>query len=93
VVFALVGAAACVTAIARFVFRVLWNGLAWHPDLPVRDYYLAVGESYAQGFVAGFFFCFFLALAAIALGSWSGRPGPRGAVPARAAGEPEVESA
>jgi hypothetical protein len=77
VLISLVGAIACLAAVTRFVFLVLWNGLAWTPDLPVRDYYLAIGEAYTQGFVAGFFFCFFLALAAVALASWAGLRGSR----------------
>jgi hypothetical protein len=66
VVISIVGAIACLLAVGRFVFRVLWNGLSWSPELGVRDYYLAVGESYGQGFAAGFFFCFFLSFAAVA---------------------------
>jgi len=93
VAISIVGAIACLAAIGRFVFLVLWNGLAWTPDLPVRDYYLAMGRSYTQGFVAGFFFCFFLALASVALATWAGSRGTRGAADERAAARRSIRRA
>lgn len=66
---AVAGTGACVTGIVAFILGIVQNSLPWHPD-SIRDHYLAVGDSYSQGFLAGFFLCFFLSLMAIALGSW-----------------------
>ncbi len=66
---ACVGTAACVAGIAAFVLGIVQNSLPWHPN-SIREHYLAVGDSYSQGFLAGFFLCFFLSLMAVAIGSW-----------------------
>ena len=48
---------------------MLNNNLTWQHAQTARAHYLAVGNSYSQGFAIGFFFCFFLALAAAGIGS------------------------
>lgn len=62
---AIVGAATSIVAVAHFVLTVMNNRLPWHRG--VRDFYLAVGRSYTEGFAIGFFFCFSLTVAATAL--------------------------
>lgn len=62
---AIAGAGTSLAAVAHFVLTVFRNQLPWHTE--ARDYYLAVGRSYTQGFAIGFFLCFSLAVAATAL--------------------------
>lgn len=64
---ALSGTLVCVVALIGFVFTIVHNNLDWYPEQTVRDYYLAVGQSYGEGFLIGFFLCFFLSLAAMAV--------------------------
>ncbi len=65
---ALSGVTICGVFLVQFLLAILYNRLAWSPTLGVRDHYLAVGQSYAQGFVVGFFSAFFLTVFAIAIG-------------------------
>lgn len=69
--FALMGVTACVLALSRFLLNWAYNGLAWRPGLTARDHYLAVGHSYAEGFVVGFFLAFFLVVLAVVVSSWA----------------------
>lgn len=64
------GAGLCLVAVAGFVTAVATNNLPWHPGLTVQEHYLEVGRSYSQGFVVGFFLCFFLSLGAVVVSSW-----------------------
>lgn len=61
----LAGVAVCVIAVVSFVLTIVQNTLPWSPRQTIRDHYLAVGASYSQGFLAGFFLCLFLVLAGI----------------------------
>ncbi|MHC5025071.1 MAG: hypothetical protein ACYTGG_14405 [Planctomycetota bacterium] len=65
------GVLLCVAALAGFVLTIEHNNLPWaHGGESVRDHYTGVTDSYAQGFLVGFFLCLFLMMAAIALRSW-----------------------
>jgi hypothetical protein len=81
------GAAACVVALGGFVLTVATNRLPWHPDLSVQEHYQEMGRSYSQGFVVGFFLCFFLTLAAVIVSSWWER---RKEGAARRVGQPDL---
>lgn len=67
---AVAGAGACLTLILSFVLRIVRNELAWGEGDGVRQMYQLVGQSYGQGFVAGFFLCFSLILIAVAVSAW-----------------------
>ena len=67
VVVSLTGAGLCLAAVAHFILTIWRNELPWTEDSDVRDHYLAVGDSYTQGFIVGFLLCFCLAVAAVAL--------------------------
>ncbi len=67
---AFAGIGACLTGTLAFVINIVNNTLPWHPEQTVREHYLAVGDSYGQGFLVGFFFCFFMTL--IVLAVWNG---------------------
>lgn len=69
-VLALAGAGLCLAAMVGFVAMVATNNLPWHPGLTIQEHYLQVGRSYSQGFVVGFFLCFFLTLGAVAVSRW-----------------------
>jgi len=69
-VLAVIGLAASLSFVAGFIGSMVNNNLPWHPGQSAREHYQAVGNSYSQGFAVGFFLCFSLALAAIALGTW-----------------------
>lgn len=71
VLVALAGVGLCCAALLHFVLVLVNNGLPWKPDQSVREHYRAVGSFYAQGFIVGFFLCFFLSLAAVALATWA----------------------
>jgi len=61
----LVGLSVCVAGIVAFVLEVMQNTLPWSPSQSIRDHYLAVGQSYSEGFLSGFFLCLFLMLVAV----------------------------
>ena len=62
------GATVTVVMILTFVLGIVQNSLPWSPNYTVREHYVAVGDSFSQGFMAGFFLCFFLSLVALAIG-------------------------
>ena len=64
-VIALAGVGTSLAAVVHFVLTVFHNSIPWHPE--AREFYLAVGRSYTQGFTIGFFLCFSLAVAATAV--------------------------
>jgi hypothetical protein len=68
----IVGMAVCVAALAGFVAMVATNNLPWHADWTVQDHYLEIGRSYSQGFIIGFFLCFFLIMGAVSVSAWIG---------------------
>ena len=67
---AVAGMGVCLLALGGFVAMVATNNLPWHPDWTVQDHYLEIGRSYSQGFVIGFFLCFFLIMGAVSLSAW-----------------------
>jgi uncharacterized membrane protein YbhN (UPF0104 family) len=67
---ALVGIAVCVAALVGFLATILTNNLPWHAGQSVREHYLTVGEFYGQGFMIGFFLCFFLTMVAVTIDRW-----------------------
>ena len=94
ILLAVTGAAVCLVALFGFVATVNHNNLSWKADQSIRDHYLAVGDSYSQGFTVGFFLCFFLILIAVSARSLMnrqsrvgettrGRRGPARPVPTR----------
>ncbi len=66
IVVAVPGLAACLLAIVGFFWRIVTNALPFHPMLSAREHYQAVGRAYGNGFLTGFFLCFFLVLAFLA---------------------------
>ncbi len=64
-VIALVGVGTSLAAVVNFVLAVSHNRIPWHPE--AREFYLALGRSYTEGFAIGFFLCFSLAVAATAV--------------------------
>jgi len=68
--FALAGTGVCVLAISHFIFTIVNNRLPWSAPFEIQAHYQAVGHSYSQGFMVGFFLCFSLAVAAVGLSSW-----------------------
>ena len=66
-----VGVAVCVAALTGFVLTIENNNLPWvHGGQSVRDHYTGVTDSYAQGFLVGFFLSLFLMMGAVSLRSW-----------------------
>jgi len=91
VLLAVVGAGVCLVALIGFLSTVNQNNLIWQSDLSIREHYLAVGDSYGQGFTVGFFLCFFLTLIAVCARSLleqrsgAGKPAVRREAPGRPA--------
>jgi hypothetical protein len=87
ILLSVVGAAVCLVALVGFLSTVNQNNLSWRADQSIRDHYLAVGDSYSQGFTVGFFLCFFLILIAVSVRSLldqrssAGKPVPGRRVP------------
>lgn len=69
-VLAVPGAVACLLALWRFFASVVESRLGWHPLQTAQEHYVAVGRAFGDGFTIGFFLCFFLMLAAFAVGTW-----------------------
>ena len=65
------GISTCLMGVGGFVWTVFSNNLPWSPGTTARDYYLEMGKTYSQGFIMGFFLCFFLALLAVGLAAWT----------------------
>ena len=75
---AIPGVAACLLALAAFFWKFVTNSIEWHPLLTAREHYNAIGRSFGDGFLTGFFLCFFLVLGALGISSLlSARPRPR----------------
>ena len=67
---AVAGLATCVFVSVRF-FETIWtNDLQWTHRPFFQEHYLVVGRAYSQAFAVGFFSCFFLITAALAIGAW-----------------------
>ena len=62
---AIAGAGLCLLSLVTFVVTILNNTIPWHPNQSIREHYLAVGRSYGDGFLVGFFLCFFLVMIAV----------------------------
>jgi len=68
---ALAGVGVCSAALVHFLFTIMYNKLPWpEAERAARDHYLAVGNSYSQGFVVGFFLSFSLAILAVVFAGW-----------------------
>lgn len=67
---AIAGIGVCMTSLVGFLGTIRDNNLPWRTDENPRDFYVAVGDSYSQGFTVGFFLCFFLIMVAVCVGSW-----------------------
>ena len=65
------GISTCLLGVGGFLWTVFSNNLPWSPGTTARDYYLEIGKTYSQGFIMGFFLCFFLALLAVGLAAWT----------------------
>ena len=65
------GAAVCFWLLVGFLRVIADNRLPWEGSARfTREHYLAVGEAYSRGFAVGFFFAFFLVVAALIVGTW-----------------------
>jgi len=64
------GAVSSLAALAGFLLRVHRNALPRPAGPTMQSFYIAVGEAYSGGFVHGFSLCFFLALLAVAVGTY-----------------------
>jgi hypothetical protein len=64
------GMGVCLVGLFGFVAMVATNNLPWHPDWTVQDHYVEIGRSYSQGFIVGFFLCFFLIMGAVSVVAW-----------------------
>jgi len=60
----------CLAALFGFLAMVATNNLPWHQNWTVQEHYLEVGRSYSQGFIIGFFLCFFLIMGAVSVAGW-----------------------
>jgi len=70
ILFAIAGTGACLILLFRFLLLIVNNRLPWAPSDGIRQHYVAVGNSFSQGFSVGFFLCFFLSLASVGLADW-----------------------
>ena len=89
---AVIGLAVCAVVVGGFLLTMVNNGLPWEEGLSASSYYTAVGSAYSGGFVAGFFFSFFLVLLAVVTAAWfdarrSRRSRPETVTPAEAGGK------
>ena len=66
----IVGAIGSCLALAAFVMKMRSNGLALPAAPTSQAFYQSVGTAYSGGFAVGFSLCFFLALLAVAVGTW-----------------------
>jgi hypothetical protein len=67
---AVAGVGICLAALAAFLAIVATNNLSWYPGFTVQEHYLEIGRSYSQGFVVGFFLCFFLVMISVSVRGW-----------------------
>ena len=68
---AAVGAGFCFFRVVGFFRIIQGNELPWAgASRFTQAHYQAVGKSYSQGFAAGFFLCFSLAVIAAIVGTW-----------------------
>jgi hypothetical protein len=67
---AVAGMGVCIVALVGFVLTVLQNNLSWHQSQTAQEFYLAVGDSYSQGFTVGFFLCFFMTMIAVTISTF-----------------------
>jgi hypothetical protein len=65
-----VGVSASSLALAGFLLKIRRNGLEVPAGSAAQAVYQSAGAAYSGGFVAGFSLCFFLALLAVAVGTW-----------------------
>jgi len=65
IMLAVAGTGVCITALVSFVVTIVQNDLPWSPGQSIREHYIAIGESYSQGFTVGFFLCFSLTVLAV----------------------------
>jgi hypothetical protein len=65
ILLAIAGTGFCTVALVDFVLTIVQNDLPWHPGQTIREHYVAVGESYSQGFTVGFFLCFSLTVLSV----------------------------
>ena len=64
---AIAGAGLCLLSLVTFLVTILNNTIPWHPNQSIREHYLAIGRSYGDGFLVGFFLCFFLVMIAVGI--------------------------
>lgn len=70
ILIATAGMGVCLAAMFGFVAMVATNNLPWYPGWTIQDHYLEMGRFYSQGFIIGFFLCFFLVMAAVSVSAW-----------------------
>ncbi len=70
VLVSLAGVVVCAAALLGFVATMATNNLPWYPGLTVQEHYQEIGRSYSQGFIIGFFLCFFLVMGSVSLATW-----------------------
>ena len=76
---ALTGILVCGLGVLAFFTNFMNNTIPWNAGQSMRSHYMAIGEYYGQGFLTGFFLCFFLTL--IALACWNGARRSRPSLP------------
>ena len=70
IVIGCVGAIGSFVALVDFLLKVRGNALQMPRATSTQAFYQSVGAAYSDGFVAGFSLSFFLALLAVAVGTW-----------------------